>query len=286
MGYVSKKDLIDKLVTQYDYEEDKLTGMTKEELTNLLDNLEEEEMKVEEVNEVNGETNEPMSPPTPSLGDYEWHDYAMTHFHKDELIEGNPSVDGMRRVCELLIGEILETQTSVVGTPNEGNQYRASVVVSVVIDDGKNIKKFDGAADAFSGNAEQEYARHALALAETRAEGRALKRALRLRKVVSAEEIVDSSKIENVVVGGPNKIVDTQVNFVDLLAKNGNINVEKLVKSLYNEVDGRPLVLTNIRQLTYDQATALCTKLSEYRNKPDSIPEDIKGYKAWMESFG
>jgi len=279
MGYVSKKDLIEKLVEQYDYEEDKLTGMTKEELTNLMDSLDKGEVKMEPIDETVDDETTSSEPAPPSMGDYEWHNYAMSHFHKDELMDGNPSVDGMRRVCELLVGTILETHTNVVGTPNEGNQYRASVVVSIVIDDSDNVKRFDGAADAFSGNAEPEYARHALALAETRAEGRALKRALRLRKVVSAEEIVDSSKIENVVVGGPNKIVDTQVNFVDLLAKNGNINVEKLVKSLYNEVG-------NIRQLTYDQATALCTKLSEYRNKPDSVPEDVKGYKAWMESFG
>lgn len=280
MGYVSKKDLVSKLVSEFDYERNKVDGMSREELAALVDTLENGEMKVEEVGEdVDAEEKVEAEDTTPMYGSYEWHDHVMGHFHKDELMDGNPSVDGMRRVCEVLVGEIIESQTNVVGTPNEGNQYRASVVVSIVLDDGNNIKRFDGAADAFSGNAEPDFARHAVALAETRAEGRALKRALRLRKVVSAEEIVDSSKIE-MPSSSPNKIVDSQYNFIDILCKpeKNNIDVEKFVRGEHN--------VNNIKELGYDDASALCNKLSVYKNSPDTIPEDIKGYKPWKDNFG
>ena len=281
MGYISKQDLLKKLVEDFDCDEKEISGKTRDELAELVNTLDKGEVQVEvEQSETADDTEEKVVPPC--MGDYEWHDYVMGFFHKDELMDGNPTVDGMRRVVECLVGEILECRTLVVGTPSEDNQYRASVVVTVVVYNADNAKLFDGAADAFAGNAEPEYARHAVALAETRAEGRALKRIVKLRKVISAEEIVDSSKIVEPIKQSGDVMADTQYNFVDILAKpdKADINIEALVKSLHPKV-------VNIRQLTHEEAASLCNLLAEYRNGRKEPDASVKGYdKSWKESFG
>jgi len=281
MAYTSKKDLVKTLVDDYDYVQTILEKQTKEELITLLESLDKGEVDMTPESENNVGDTEEKGVDIPSIGDYEWHSYVMGHFHKDELMEGNPTVDGMRRIVENLVGEIINVATNVVGLPCEQNQYRASVIVNVVIDDRGNAKSFSGAADAFSGNAEPEYARHAVALAETRAEGRALKRILRLRKVNAAEEIVDSSKIVEQKTTKEGMIGENQCNFVDILCKpdKANINVEEFVKSEHS--------VKNIYELTYDEAAALCNKLADYRNKRIVTPPAIIGYdKTWKESFG
>src|SRR5689334_6604577 len=53
----------------------------------------------------------------PDFNSYEWHDYVMKQFMPDELFEGNPTVDGLRRVTEALIGKIVESVSHVITPP-------------------------------------------------------------------------------------------------------------------------------------------------------------------------
>ena len=45
----------------------------------------------------------------PSMMDDEWSDYVMSHFKSNELIDGNPICAGLRRVAELLLGDIVNS---------------------------------------------------------------------------------------------------------------------------------------------------------------------------------
>jgi hypothetical protein len=43
----------------------------------------------------------------PSYGSQEWHDYIMSKFETKELIDGNPTCAGLRRVAEDVLGSIV-----------------------------------------------------------------------------------------------------------------------------------------------------------------------------------
>ena len=141
----------------------------------------------------------------PTIHDIEWTDYVLEQLTDDEKIMGNPTTDGLRRIFEKVMDcEIIEATTKVDQTPSRDNEMRATVTFSLKFQLNKEdestvgiykTKLVTGAADVYWGNCDKIFRNHPVAVAETRAEGRALRRALRLRKVVAAEEI--ASEIED-----------------------------------------------------------------------------------------
>ena len=127
----------------------------------------------------------------PSMLSDEWHDYVMSHFKSNELIDGNPVCAGLRRVSELLLGSVIESGPSQVfpATDNDG-PGRATVVYKIVFDwmHSGLPKTFSEVADVWHGNTDDLFCAHPVATASTRAEGRALRKALKLR-VLAAEEL-------------------------------------------------------------------------------------------------
>jgi hypothetical protein len=217
---------------------------------------------------------------TPTIHDIEWTDYVLSNLTDDEKIMGNPTTDGLRRIFEQVMDcEILEATSKVDQTPSRDNEMRATVTFSIAFKPNKEeqsklglykTKLVTGAADVYWGNCDKIFRNHPVAVAETRAEGRALRRALRLRKVVAAEEI--ASDIEDDVNGFTvGKISNTQINFVDVMARRLDINVNKLLESIN-------MAIENVRNLTHDQAITIIRKLSEYQQNMNDIADDLKSY--------
>jgi hypothetical protein len=215
----------------------------------------------------------------PSIHDIEWTDYVLGLLSDDEKINGNPTTDGLRRIFEVVLDcKLVSCTTNVCQSPSPDNEKRATVVYSLSyalkpnesqVND-LNIVTVDGAADVYWGNCDKVYRNHPVAVAETRAEGRALRRALRLRKVVAAEEIakeIEDHPDHNTV----NKISNQQINFIDVLAQRLNINVAKLLEE--NKIESK-----NIYSLTHESAVDIIRMLSKYQQNMDSISENIKGY--------
>src|SRR6056300_153449 len=171
-----------------------------------------------------------------TIWDIEWTDYVLSLLSEDEKIQGNPTTDGLRRVFEKALNCVLVESTSdVVQSPCPTNEKRATVVhsLSYILKDIPQDSPFNtitvnGAADVYWGNCDKIFRNHPVAVAETRAEGRALRRALRLRKVVAAEEIAEEIEDhpDKDTVG---KITNNQINFIDVLAKRLNINITNLL---------------------------------------------------------
>ena len=124
----------------------------------------------------------------PKIGDSKWHDYVMTLFEEDEIYKGNPTVDGLRRVATKLFGQIVNIDIAVI-KPITLND--PTVTVEFTLRFGHFDCSYSGIADATSENIKPPYNKFLTAMAETRAEGRALKRALCLKRVISAEEMED-----------------------------------------------------------------------------------------------
>lgn len=218
-------------------------------------------------------TNKPVTP-----NDLEWTDHVLGLLTDDEKIAGNPTTDGLRRIFEVALNcTIVGAESSVIQSPSMENERRATVVhnLSYMINgddpqDFKSIRTVSGAADVYWGNCDKIYRNHPVAVAETRAEGRALRRALKLRKVVAAEELakdIDTNHLEENNIG---KINSTQINFFEVFGKRLNINIHKLLQAL--AIDNK-----NIYNISYDDAVKTITTLSGYQQNND-IPQDIIGY--------
>lgn len=216
---------------------------------------------------------------TVTPNDLEWNDYVLGLLSDDEEISGNPTTDGLRRIFEIALKcRLIASTSQVTQSPSPDNEKRATVVHSLMYrlnpesDDpnGINTLTVDGSADVYWGNCDKIYRNHPVAVAETRAEGRALRRALRLRKVVAAEEL--ATNVEDDVMGDSvGKITSNQVSFMDVIAKRLNVNVVKLIESMNLPHD-------NIKNLTHDNAVSIIRELSKLQQSVDSIPDNIKTY--------
>lgn len=249
--------------------------MSKEKTVFIAEDLDEHtELIDEEVDTVN----------IPTCKDPEWSDYVLTLFADDEKFNGNPTVDGMRRVAESLIGEIVAIRTQVIQAPTPENDKRATVICSVTFLDSNDIlKEYSGAADVCWINCDKPFYKYPVSTAETRAEGRALKRALKLKKISVAEELSNVALTDDIIEETNEKITQTQINFIEILCKNDsrglNINIQKLVQKLYEKV-------YNINELKHSESLQIQEKLSEYQQDKTKIPSEIVGYDVmWKSTF-
>ena len=159
------------------------------------------------------------------------------------------------------------------------NEKRATVVHSVTYilnttgqsPQELNTVSIDGSADVYWGNCDKVYRNHPVAVAETRAEGRALRRALKLRKVVAAEELTESME-DHPDEKSVSKISSNQINFIDVMAQRLNVNVINLMKELAIPVD-------NIYNISHDEAVSVIQKLSSLQQSVDNIPITFTGYQ-------
>lgn len=215
----------------------------------------------------------------PSITDPEWNDYVMGLFTEKELYDGNPLVAGLRRVAELVIGQIVFSGPTQVFPPKRDDHHgRATVVFSIEFENGM---KYAEVADCWEGNTDDMFCAYATATASTRAEGRALRKALRIR-AVAAEEMTkkDTAKIvrdlsnqKDVSDGGyddSSRISDAQYNFIDVKCRQLNVNGAVLFKDIFKA--------DNNRKVSKKVASDIIDTLNEYQRDKDNIPEKVLGY--------
>lgn len=226
----------------------------------------------------NQSTSIPESDNRPSVNSVEWTEYVLGLLTDDEKIKGNPTTDGLRRIFEIALNcDLVESTSETPQVPSPENEKRATVIhrLSYYLKDESvpqesKYRSVSGAADVYWGNCDKAYRNYPVAVAETRAEGRALRRGLKLRKVVAAEEIVDEIE-DNVDGNSVNKITSNQINFIDVLAKRLNISALKLIDSL-------ALDSTNIYNISYDNAVVIIRKLSEFQQDASALSDNLVGY--------
>ena len=214
----------------------------------------------------------------PSINDIEWTDYVLELLSEDEKIQGNPTTDGLRRIFEIALEcTVVDSSSTIAQSPEPNNGNRATVVHSVTyvlndcdMDNHIKTRTVNGAADVYWGNCDKIFRNHPVAVAETRAEGRALRRGLKLRKVVAAEEIAE--EIEDDIDGhNAGKITNNQLNFMDVLCKRLNINAIKYLESVNLSID--------IDKLDHNNGVSIIRQLSSYQQDTSNIPETILGYE-------
>lgn len=221
----------------------------------------------------------------PSMLSPEWHDYAMDLFHETEMVDGHPLVAGLRRVAEVVLGPIVFSgPTQVFPVQREDHHGRATVVFTVEFANGM---KYAEVADSWEGNTDDMFCAFAVAIASTRAEARALRKALKI-KGVAAEELTkkDTAKIVRDIsttktasegeYNDQSRMSDAQYNFIDVKCKQLNINGQKLFKN-FNVDSGR--------KVSKKIASDLIDALNDYQRDKNSIPQELLGYQeGWRDS--
>lgn len=202
---------------------------------------------------------------TPVPTSYEWTEYVLGLLHEDEQVDGNPTVDGLRRVAEMLVGEIAGSESQLIDPPNLNNSMRACVSVRITFMTKAGGKVFMGLADVFPGNCDPEFARFATSTAETRAEARAYRKALKLRKTVAAEEMTTIPFTEAAVEGN---ISAGQITAIQILADRLNVSIPKILTSL-------ELNKTELNTLTRQEAMSVANRLNMLQQAQTAIPAEL-----------
>ena len=215
----------------------------------------------------------------PSMTSPEWTNYVLSLFDESEFLDGYPLVHGLRRVAEIVLGAIVRSGPTHVFPPKDDNGAgRATVVWAVEFANGMT---FSDVADCWDANTDDTFLAFNMATAATRAEGRALRKALRIR-VVAAEEMTKKNTAAAVkAVTKPAQsthgeyedasgMTDAQANFIDIKSKQLNINTALLFKEVFN-------VALN-RKVSKQVASNSIDKLNEYQKNISSVPQSIVGY--------
>lgn len=242
------------------------------------------ETTVPTVNKIEVESNIPdqLSP--------EWHDYVMTQFQDYELVEINgdkyPNCYGLRRVVEQLIGFIVESKpTNLIISPDStgSNPGRVTCVYEVTIRDHETgqLKKYGDVAEVFSINCDDLFLAYPAATAVTRAEGRCLRKLLKVR-CVAAEELTRNKNVgeavKAVIKSAPtdgsyqeqDPISGAQIKAVE--SRCGILGID-IIKFINSYEDGKSYnKLEDVRKKT---AITMIGLLNEYQNNKQPIPSNI-----------
>lgn len=243
---------------------------SKTEFEEMIESV-ESDASLEEINKVENLEG------TPREYDPEWSEYLLDHLSDNELINGAPTVDGLRRICEMCFGEILESKSAIIETPAPDNN-RCTICHSLTIRKYRSdsIVKIDGCVDVLYHKTPYPFKDHLVATADTRAEGKALRRALKIR-VITAEELQNED--EEVTLTSDEEINDQQVLAINQLCKRLDISVADLVKAQYDNAK----VINEVNNL---EARLLISKLSGFQRDSDAVSDNLKGYdENWKNDF-
>jgi hypothetical protein len=205
----------------------------------------------------------------------EWVEYVLDHLADHELSEGNPTTDGLRRVTEKIYGQILESDTDVLEIPKQPYTGKVTAKHTLVIEkyDG-TIIKVSACVDVVGEKLPAPFNRHLVATACTKAEGKALRRALKIR-VQTAEELTTENDEE---FNTNEPINDQQIMAIKTLCKRNDVDLIKFVKAFSH----KPKTIKDVKNL---EGRLMINKLSGYQR--EGTPEELAGYdENWEEEFG
>jgi hypothetical protein len=207
----------------------------------------------------------------PAMSSPEWSDWVLSQLTKDEMYDGKPTCDGLRRVAIMVFGpmDILPPKVHAI------NEQYAALTVTLRWPK----REVSGSAEVHVNNTDAPFSQYPLGSGETRAQSRALRFALNLRKVVTAEEVSRKADIsvpitdENRTEGG---ITSTQSKFIELMCKKNDISVRGSVEAAVGAHDA-------LSDLTYAEAEQVQELLDTWAKER---PDEVESFDPdWKSSF-
>jgi len=214
----------------------------------------------------------------PALNSSKWADFILDQLFDSELVMGSPTTDGLRRVTDLEFGEILESETEILELPNRNANAKATAKHTLVIRKylTDSVIRVSACVDVLCDKLPSPFNQHLVSTACTRAEGKALRRALKIR-VQTAEELSNSEDIEDTT--GNDAMNDQQIIAIKVLCKRNNVDLVKFLKD--NSEKNK-----TIKDIKNIEGRHIMNKLSQYQR--EGVPEELAGYdEGWADSkFG
>ena len=213
--------------------------------------------------------------------DPDWTEYVLSKLSPDELSpEGRPTCDGLRRVAELVLGVTINSSVRIIQAPGPDNAMTAVAEFSYTYESIHTNREvtFTAAADCNSGNTDGMFSKFATAMAETRAEGRALRKALRLRRIITAEE--PSALFHDVDLSNGGKSTEMQHSFIQTLCSRNDINIDAYLGSSKSfKWDGK------FENIPHKSAVLIIAHLNELQRDRSKIDPRFKGYDSdWKKN--
>lgn len=208
----------------------------------------------------------------------EWTQYILGMFMPDELDNGNPRVEGLRRVSGLVLGDLVEEGCDLVSPPSNDNNFRACVKAWGVFVDHNGIRRrFEAIADANENNCTEDFQTYIVAMADTRAKGRMFRNALCLRRVVAAEEINKSMFSSSDIQEGGH-IHEGQISMIRILTDRMGLPLSRVLSHLEIASSYKADGDVDLKKLSYDDAVKVAKFLNEIRQDKEAIAK-IQGGK-------
>lgn len=216
---------------------------------------------------------------TPSYGSDDWCAYVMSQFKADELFDGRPTIGGLRRLTQKLVGTItksIPTNVFMVG------ERAICVWETSIIPHGYMphiTYTYGGTADSVVQNTDGVFGMFPVAMAEVRAEGRALKRALQIT-VATADEVSKENAPKflaellkgtetNAEWTGNDMINDTQTILIEKMCNRLELDVQKVVEL-------SPKGYKSLKDMTKEGAAKLIEVLNKWQQKPEDIVDSVR----------
>lgn len=261
--------------------------MKKQELINSIllvrsDLFEEdlEKLKIKDLKEINAKNLESstfIQENVKNDTDKDWSDYVMTFFTEDELKQNMPTCDGLRRVFKLLVGDIINSEMTIIKSPTT-QDLTASVMCSITYKKlGKGVdRKISDVFDVNQDNTPWPYCKSSVGTAATKAEARALRKGLGLVRIYSAEEIqegLNSDEIQYSNQESNRPISDSAKIAISTMSNKLGISPLKLIKYMgINKED--------TSMLSYSESHLVLAKLNSFSrgesNGGENVPNNIK----------
>lgn len=211
---------------------------------------------------------------TPNPYEPEWTDYLLNQLLPHEKPNNKPNNVGLRRLCHIYIGRLLEQKVHVHTFPSSSDPSRACVTVSVSFEypNGARVSISDG-CDVSAVNTSEPYIFHPVATAISIAESRCFKKLLCLNTLAAEEsqaptgiqmetaQILNSSTLP---LGTPN-----QKQAIKRMSKNLGIDIVKLLGIM------KGLSTTSFEMLNTDECQQVMKMLNVYDRKEVVIPQEI-----------
>lgn len=212
----------------------------------------------------------------PEYGDSDWSDYVMSMFREDELEKGLPKANGLRRVMNKLFDVISSTSQQVIMGQDEVaiNWTIEFVPHKEIVFDPTNpvypVRKISGFASASSVNVKYPFNKYLSAIADTRAEARATRKAL-LLNCIAAEEAEEN--LDEPV--STDNITNNQKNIIKSMSERNKWSADVLFKIHAKDISDRSPTCLN--ELTRDEAGKLLNIFNQYQsNSGKTVPVEAK----------
>ncbi|TFH25943.1 hypothetical protein E4G67_00050 [Candidatus Bathyarchaeota archaeon] len=183
----------------------------------------------------------------------------------DEGGKEYPYLNGLKRIAFSNRGGVQSVRSDIVKVPSVNVDAKgmtpdciAAVTVTYSFKDGTS---FAGSADASYKAHKAPFSLHLVAIAESKAEARAIRRAFNISQVAK-EEIGSSHEEED---RSNEKISDTQLEGIKNLARRKQLGQKDVLKLIKRDD------LANISELTHAEAVATLKAVNSYKPKPKQV---------------